>query len=154
SWKHLTITGSYRKAVVEGKTDIERTSLEAKVGNGSGFNLLGGVEYDLFMLRISQARALARIDRDTFAASAEFSRTQPVLSADSIFLYFATAPKDSVRARIDFTPLGSVRYYVQALADHFALNLNSTLGVASALDDEGLTSGLSYGGSAGLTMRK
>lgn len=79
----------YRKALVYAK--------------GFGFSALAGVEYDVLQRKPAQVRLQARLDRTHFAVSAEAMRLSPVLSADSIWYYFAWAPRDEARVRVDFT---------------------------------------------------
>ena len=149
----ISASAGYRQSWLSGKTDIQRLAIEAKYGTGRGFNLLGGVEYDLFTARISNARALARLDFSELSGSLEYMRVSPVLSADSIFLYFASAPRDGFRARVDYHPVGLFRYYVQGVGDLYSTPINSTIATAALLTDPNLPGNISAGGSAGAAMR-
>lgn len=149
------ISGSvgYRRGIVLGKTDLERVAAEARYGKGRGLTVVSGVEYDLFMSRLAQARLLARLDREEYALSAEVMRVRPVLSADSIFLYFASAPRDSARARLDYTPVGPFRWYLQVVGDFYSEPIHPDLGVFGALQDPALPQGKSLGGAVGTQFR-
>jgi hypothetical protein len=150
------ISGSvgYRKALLAGKSDLERATAELRYGRGKGLNLTGGMDYDLIISRVAQVRVLVRWDQAKFALSAEAMRTSPVLSAESIWYYFATAPRDELRLRADYTPVGPFRYYVQGLGTKYNTNINSALGLANALRDPALPSTLNAGGSAGAAYRE
>ncbi len=145
----------YRTAMLSGKTDLERAAVEARYGKGRGINVLAGIEYDLFMSRIAQARFLARYDQALFAVTAEAMRVQPVLSADSIFLYFATSPRDELRVRLDYTPVGPFRFYGSVLADAYSSNLNPSLAVAQRLTESGVATfpSTALGAGGGTAMR-
>jgi len=103
----------YRRSMVAGKTDLERAAAELKFGRGRGFNAMAGAEMDLFSMRMSQLRGTVRYDGDLFALMAEVMRLSPILSADSIWYYFAFAPRDEGRVRADWTPPGPFRFYGQ-----------------------------------------
>ncbi len=143
----------FRQAWLSGKTDIQRLALEAKWGRGHGLNFLGGAEYDLITANLSNFRLQGRFDGDEFAALVEIMRVTPVLSADSIFLYFATAPRDAGRIRADYYPSGPFRFYAQFTTDLYNTNLNPDRAVAGALQDPAIASPLSFGGSAGTQVR-
>jgi hypothetical protein len=143
----------YRKAWLGGKTDLERATGEVRYGRGRGINFTGGVDYDLILSTLAQVRALVRWDETKFALSAEAIRTSPVLSAESIWYYFATAPRDELRLRADYTPVGPLRYYLQVLGSKYHTNINHTLSLAAALNDPALPSSLNAGGSAGATYQ-
>ncbi len=161
------VSGSvgYRKALLGGQTDLERLAIEARYGRGRGVNVLGGVDYDLFMARVGQARLTARYDHVLYAVTAEVMRVAPVLSADSIFYYFATAPRDEARLRGDYTPIGPFRYYAQLLGDFYSTNLNSntdtyktiqaleTIDEASRAPVERSIPSTAFGGSLGSALR-
>ena len=85
------------------------------------------------MPRISNARLMARFDAAEFAVSAELMHVTPVLSADSIFLYFATASRDEARARVDYYPTGAFRFYLSGVADNYNTNLNPALSTGAEL---------------------
>jgi hypothetical protein len=144
----------YRKAMVDGKTDLERAGIEFRYARGLGISALAGADLDLVRMKLAQARAQVRLDRELFALSAEALRFTPVFSSDSIWYYFAFAPRDEARVRADFFPTGSWRYYVQGLASLYHTNLNSTLGVASQVDAEGAPSSTNVGGSIGTSLRR
>jgi hypothetical protein len=145
------ISGSlgYRKALLGGKTDLERAAAELRYGRGRGLNLTGGLDYDLMLSRVAQVRAQVRWDHPKFALSAEALRASPVLAAESIWYYFATGPRDELRLRGDYTPVGPLRYYVQAIGTKYNTNINHTLQLANALSDPALSTSISAGGSAG-----
>ena len=71
-----------------------------------------------------------------------------MLSADSIWLYFATAPRDAARIRADYYPSGPFRFYAQVVADFYNTRSNPDLVIA---DHYGTRRALAVllGGSAG-----
>ncbi|WP_240360717.1 hypothetical protein [Pyxidicoccus caerfyrddinensis] len=144
----------YRKAMVEGKTDLERATLEMRYVHGLGVSAVAGVDYDLLQRKPAQVRVQARWDKTRFAVSAEAMRLSPVLSADSIWYYFAWAPRDEARLRVDFLPVGALRYYVQGIGSVYHEDLNPALGLASQVDGEGAPESRSVGGAVGAALRK
>jgi hypothetical protein len=144
----------FRQAWLSGKTDIQRFAVEAKYGKARGLNFLTGLEYDLVLPRISNFRFQGRFDGDEIAVMAEVMRVTPVLSADSIFLYFATAPRDAGRIRADYYPSGPFRFYAQFNADLYNTNINKDAPVVVALEDPLLASPLAFGGSVGAGFRQ
>lgn len=149
--KLLGISASvgFRQAWLSGKTDIQRLAAEARWGKLKGLNVFGGAEYDLVMSRVSNLRLQGRYDAAEFAVLAEVMHVTPVLSADSIFLYFSSAPRDAARLRGDYYPAGPFRFYLQGTVDAYGMNINSNAAVFDSLKDPALASGLSLGGSAG-----
>jgi hypothetical protein len=144
----------YRKALLGGQTDLERAAAELRFGRGLGLNVLAALDYDLFFSRVAQVRGLVRYDQARFAISAEVMRLSPVLSAESIWYYFASAPRDELRIRGDYTPVGPLRYYTQLVASLYHTELNSTLRIASALRDPALPTANNYGGAIGAAYRQ
>jgi hypothetical protein len=143
----------YRKAMVEGKTDLERATVEARYGRGLGLNALAGVDYDVLQGKVAQVRTQVRWDGTRVATTLEVMRLSPVLSADSIWYYFAWAPRDEARVRVDvFTP-GPLRFYVQALGSRYNENVNPEMAIASQVDAEGAPESTSVGGAAGAAWR-
>lgn len=154
SFKGVSLSAGFRQAWLSGKTDLQRLAFEGKFGRGFGLSLLAAMEYDLVLARISNARALARYDGGEFAVALEYGRTSPVLSADSIFLYFAHMPRDSGRLRVDWYPVGPFRFYAHALGDVYHLNINEGSALHSAgVQDPGLAAGFSFGAGGGLAFR-
>ena len=149
----ISAAAGYRKALLGGKTDLERATGELSYGRGKGINLSAGVDWDLILSRLAQLRALARYDGTKFAVSAEAIRTSPVLSAESIWYYFSTAPRDELRLRGDYMPVGPFRYYLQGTASQYHTSINRTLGLANALRDPAFPSSVNGGGSAGAAYR-
>jgi hypothetical protein len=152
--KGISASLGYRKALVDGKTDLERAGLELRYGRGLGVNALMGLDLDLLQLRPAQVRAQVRLDRELYAVSAEALRFTPVFSADSIWYYFAFAPRDEARLRADFYPVGPLRYYVQGLASLYHTNLNDDLGIAAAVDGEGAPPSANVGAGVGAALRR
>lgn len=143
----------YRKALSDGKTNLERATVEARYGRGLGLNALAGVDYDVLQGKVAQVRTQLRWDDTRFSATAEVMRLSPVLSADSIWYYFAWAPRDEARLRVDlFTP-GALRFYVQGLGSKYNENVNPDLAIAAFVDGEGAPESTSVGGSAGAAYR-
>ncbi len=152
--KGFSASLGYRKALVDGKTDLERAGLELRYGRGLGLNALAGLDFDMLQLKPAQMRAQVRLDRTLFALSAEALRFTPVFSSDSIWYYFAFAPRDEARVRVDFYPAGPLRYYVQGLASLYHTNLNSTMAIADDVDGEGAPESINVGGGAGVALRR
>ncbi|QSQ18119.1 hypothetical protein JY572_03465 [Myxococcus landrumensis] len=151
--KGFNASVGYRKAMVDGKTDLERATVEARYGRGLGLNVLAGVDYDVLKGDVAQVRTQLRWDDTRFAVTAEALRLSPVLSADSIWYYFAWAPRDEARLRVDvFTP-GPLRFYVQGLGSKYNENVNPDLALAAYVDAEGAPESTSVGGSAGTAWR-
>ena len=144
----------FRQAWLSGKTDVQRLALEAKYGKARGLNAVTGFEYDLVVSRVSNFRLQGRYDGDEFAVLAEVMRVTPVLSADSIFLYFANSPRDAARIRADYYPSGPLRFYAQFGADLYNTTLNPDSAVSEALKDPALPSPLAFGGSIGAAWRQ
>ncbi len=153
------VSGSagYRESWLSGKVDRQLATLDLRYGKGKGFNAMGGPEYDLLMSRVGNARAQVRFDASEFAVSAEFLHINPILSADSIFLYFATAARDEARLRADYFPAGPFRFWLAGVFDTRGTNINSTLGTYSVFTDPKLSSQvaspISAGGSGGGSAR-
>ena len=144
----------YRRALVEGKTDVERATAEVRYGRGLGLNAVAGADVDLVGRKLAQARAQVRWDGERFAVSGEAMRLSPVFSSDSIWSWFAFAPRDEARLRVDLFPQGPLRYYVQGVGSlyHTALN-DSGLLVAGAESEPGGQPTTTVGGSAGAALR-
>lgn len=150
----LSASVGYRRALVAGKTDLERAMVEARYGRGLGFNAVGGVDVDLMQLKPAQARLQVRWDGEDKAVSAEVMRLSPVFSADSIWYWFTYAPRDEARVRVDFFPRGPLRYYVQAVGSLYHTILNSSLQLAEAAKAPGGQPSFTVGGSAGASLRR
>ncbi|SEU20393.1 hypothetical protein [Stigmatella erecta] len=144
----------YRKSLVDGKTDLERAGVEFRYGRGLGLSALAGLDFDMLQMQPAQVRAQVRLDKTLFAVSVEALRFTPVFSADSIWYYFAFAPRDEGRVRVDFYPVGPLRFYVQGLASLYHTEVNDSLRLADALEAEGEPSSVNAGGSAGVSMRR
>lgn len=140
----------YRKSFVDGKTDYERFILEARYGKVKNLNAFGGIEYDLFQGTLSQARLHVRYDQPIWAISGEVMRLQPTFSAQSIWYYFAYAPRTEVRIRGDVTPIGPLRYYVQGIHAAYGAPINEGIGLAT-IEDKGPDTNI--GGSVGAAAR-
>ncbi|MDY7230694.1 hypothetical protein [Hyalangium rubrum] len=152
-FKGISASLGYRKAMVGGKTDLERAGLELRYGRGLGVTALAGLDFDMLQMTPAQVRAQVRYDQTQFAVSAEALRFTPVFSSDSIWYYFAFAPRDEARVRVDFYPVGPLRYYVQGLASLYHTNLNENLGIADQVDGEGAPSSANVGGAVGAALR-
>jgi hypothetical protein len=149
------VSGSlgYRQALLDGKVDFQRVAAEVRYGKGLGLHVFAGADLDLLQLRLAQLRAELRYDSTAFAVSGEALRLAPVLSAESIWYYFATAPRDEANLRADLFPVGPLRYYLRLTVDHYNLAINHSLDLSAALTDPALPSGVTYGGSAGTALR-
>ncbi len=148
----VTANVGFRQAFLSGKTDIRRIGGDLKWSGFFGITVMAGVDFDMLLSRVANARWLGRWDADEMAIQLEYQRVSPVLSADSIFLYFAHAPRDGLRARFDYFPVGPLRVYVQGLVDFWGTPLNPNLGVGG-LTAADLPSNLSYGGGGGAMAR-
>ncbi|HEX8435174.1 MAG TPA: hypothetical protein VF697_08735 [Archangium sp.] len=151
--KGVSAALGYRRALVLGKTDLERATLEARYGRGLGLGAVAGVDFDLLRMRLAQARAQVRWDGERLAVSGEALRLSPVFSADSIWYWFAFAPRDEARVRVDFFPRGPLRYYAQGVASLYHTELNSSLRLAEAAREPGGPPSSTAGGSAGAALR-
>jgi hypothetical protein len=151
--KGVSAALGYRRALVAGKTDLERTTLEARYGRGLGLGAVAGVDFDLLRMRLAQARAQVRWDGEHLAVSGEAMRLSPVFSADSIWYWFAFAPRDEARLRLDVFPRGPLRYYVQGVGSLYHTELNSSLRLAEAAREPGGPPSYTAGGSAGAALR-
>ncbi|WP_233262097.1 hypothetical protein [Vitiosangium sp. GDMCC 1.1324] len=151
--KGVSASVGYRRALVEGQTDLERATVEVRYGRGLGLSALAGVDFDLLQTRLAQARAQVRWDGEQLAVSGEALRLSPVFSADSIWYWFAFAPRDEARVRVDFFPRGPLRYYVQGVGSQYHTNINSGLALAAVANDPGGQPSYTAGGSAGATLR-
>lgn len=154
--KGIFAAAGYRKSLIDGKTDLERATGELRYGQGRGLNLLAGLDYDLSLSRLARFRAQARYDRARFAVMAEGMRLAPVLSANSIWYYFATAPRDELRVRVDYTPVGALRYYLQGVATHYNETLRriTTPILANQVGNLSFASSTNAGGSGGVAYQK
>lgn len=143
---------AYRHSFLDGKVTYQRAAAELRYGRGKGLNGFAGVDFDLLMLRLAQLRAELRYDGELFAVSGEVLRQAPVLSAESIWYYFATAPRDEANLRFDLFPVGPLRFYVRGTATRYNLEINTAVDPDIALDPA-LQTSLTYGGSAGAALR-
>ncbi len=141
----------YRRSMIAGNLTSERLGAEARYGKGRGLNALGSVEYDLILGRVSNARVQGRYDADLFAAQVDALRFAPTFSAYSIWYYFATAPRDEVRLRGDYYPVGPLRYYAQVLYSVHRTHVNEALATAAFVDDA--PSGAQVGAGGGLQLQ-
>ncbi len=144
----------YRKSMLDGKTDLERAGLELRYARGLGVSGVAGLDLDLLQFKPAQARVQVRLDRELYAVSAEVLRFTPVFSTNSIWYYFAFAPRDEVRVRADFYPVGPLRYYVQALGSLYHSNINLASSLADDVDAEGAPPSTNVGGAAGASLRR
>jgi hypothetical protein len=144
----------YRKSLLDGKTDLERAGLELRYARGLGVSGVAGLDLDLLQLKPAQARVQVRLDRELYAVSAEALRFTPVFSTNSIWYYFAFAPRDEVRVRADFYPVGPLRYYVQALGSLYHENINESSSLADDVDGEGAPPSTNVGGAVGASFRR
>jgi hypothetical protein len=135
--------------MVAGKVDLERAAAELRYGRGLGFNAAAGAELDLFSAKLSQLRGTMRYDGDIFAVMAEVMRFSPVLSADSIWYYFAFAPRDEGRLRADWTPVGPFRFYGQLTVSRYNTAIGETRTLFPYVNDPAVTRPLVFGPTLG-----
>ncbi len=147
----------FRQSWLGGKTDIRRIGGDLKWSGFFGITVMAGIDFDMLLSRVANARWLGRWDSDELSIQAEYIRASPVLSADSIFLYFAHAPRDGFRVRADYFPVGPLRLYVQGLVDLWGTPLNTDRSIVLSVLNDPLTtdkpSNFSYGASAGAAAR-
>lgn len=153
----LGVSGSlgYRRAAAAGainQVDFERIALELRYGSGLGLSASGGAELDLVQIGLSQLRAEARYDGHAFAVSLEVLRSSPVLSANSIWYWFATAPRDEANLRLDLFVSGALRAYARATAHRLndAIRSEGELAIAA---ETARRDALGAGGSVGAELR-
>ena len=142
----------YRRAWVAGKTDLERAQVEVRYGRGLGVSAFAGAEVDLYRLGLSNLRAEARYDAAAFAVAAEARRSSPVLSADSVWYYFAGAPRDEASLRVDLFHSEALRSYARLTAQklYTVINRDPDVGLMlAALGPRLLTPEWTGGGSLG-----
>ncbi len=144
----------YRRSMISGNVTSERLGAEVEYGKGRGINVMTGLEYDLVLGRVSTARALGRYDADLWAAQLEALRFAPTFSAYSIWYYFANAPRDEVRLRGDYYPVGPLRYYAQVLYSHHRENMKEETGSSAFLSEASTPVQLGAGGGAQLLVRR
>ncbi|MFT3837687.1 MAG: hypothetical protein QM723_11895 [Myxococcaceae bacterium] len=154
----VSASAGYRQSWLSGKIDTQIFTLDARWTKWKGIFVGGGLEYDLLMMRLGNARLLARYDGTDLAVSAELMHVDPIFAADSIFLYFATAQRDEARLRLDIYGAGPIRTYVALVGDSYGTNLNSTIPTAIITKTPmtpatTLSSPLSGGGNLGATFR-
>jgi hypothetical protein len=162
SWSNALGSGvsgavGYRRAWVAGKTDFERAQVEVRYGRGLGVGAFAGAEVDLYRLGLSQLRAEARYDAEAWAISGEVRRSSPVLSADSVWYYFASAPRDEANVRADFFHTAELRSYARLTAQKLStvINRDPSAGLLLAeLDPRTFPSEWSAGGSLGARLER
>src|SRR6185369_14595012 len=111
-----------------------------------------GAEVDLYRLGLSNLRAEARYDAAAFAVAAEARRSSPVLSADSVWYYFAGAPRDEASLRVDLFHSEALRSYARLTAQklYTVINRDPDVGLMlAALGPRLLTPEWTGGGSLG-----
>jgi hypothetical protein len=163
----MTVHAGFKQGWLGGATDVRRLDADLKWTGFKGLTVLVGIDYDLLLMRIANARWSGRVDLNMFSVVLEYLRISPLLSADSIFYYFANAPRDGGRLRVEFYPSGYFRFYAQGLVDVYGTPLNpiSTMNPTGTVvgaffypQTTGATAGqlpqsYSLGGSVGATMR-
>jgi hypothetical protein len=152
----VSASAGYRQSWLSGKVDTQIFTADARWTKWKGFFVAGGLEYDLLMMRLGNARALVRWDGADVSASAELLHVDPIFAADSIFLYFATAQRDEARVRLDIYGAGPLRTYLALVGDNYNTTLNSTLPTFSIITKDPKNPApnpLAGGGSAGATFR-
>lgn len=144
----------YRQSMIAGNTTSQRLGAELRYGKGRGINALSALEYDLYLGRVSAFRLQARYDAELFAATIEALRFAPTFSSYSLWYYFATSPRDELRLRGDFTPVGPFRYYAMVLVDHYNTTLPEGTGLSTVPADQlGPSNAFGAGGGAQFSLR-
>jgi hypothetical protein len=151
--RKFSASAGYRKAVIAGKTDLERALVDVAYGSGLGFTALAGAEYDLYRMTLSQLRAQVRYDEAKLAITAEALRVSTVLSSNSIWYYFATAPRDEGRLRLDLMPGGPFRYYLQGVGSFYRVEVNPNTQLGNFIRSQPLGNSSNYGGNAGTSLQ-
>lgn len=135
------------------RTDLERLGGGLDFRPFWGMRLYAAIDYDLLMGRLGQGRVGGRYDAQSFGATLEAMRFAPILSADSIFAYFATGARDEVRARVDYHPAFlPVQPYLQGTVQRFHSDLQETYIEQLAGSAEPIPTNLAHGFSAGLRL--
>ncbi|MFN7132750.1 MAG: hypothetical protein ACK4N5_11760, partial [Myxococcales bacterium] len=103
--------------------------------------------------RVGQGRVGSRYDHSDFALIVEGMRFAPILSADSIFNYFATGSRDELRARGEYhAPFMPVYPYLQVVAQRYGSNLQQAYRDEIARSPERIPTNLARGVSTGLQL--
>jgi len=119
----------YRRSVVAERTDLERGTARLSYRHPSGLSVFATADADLLQEQLGQARAELRYDSLGYAVSVEAFRVNPLLSADSIWAYFAIAPRDELGVRADLSLTPEVRIYsrLNLSRNYAALNQDGRL---------------------------
>jgi hypothetical protein len=160
SFYGVSLGAGFKQSWLSGLTDIRRLDAYLKWTGMLGLSVVAGIDYDLLLMRVANARWQVRLDRNEVSLSAEYLRVSPLLSADSIFYYFTNAPRDGGRIRADWFPTGILRFSVQGLVDVYSTPLNPATGIGAwAYPPPGFPAppgvqppSLSYGGGGGALM--
>lgn len=139
----------YRQSMVAGNITSQRLGAEVRYGKGRGINALSALEYDLYMSRVSAFRLQGRYDAELFAATIEALRFAPTFSSYSLWSYFATSPRDELRLRGDYTPVGPLRYYAMVLVDHYNTTIPEGIGLNTVVQEDRLGPSTALGAGAG-----
>jgi hypothetical protein len=150
----VSASAGYRRSMLAGKVNSERLGGEVRYGRGRGINAMSAVEYDLILGRASTFRALGRYDGELFSTQLEALRFAPTFSSYSIWYYFASAPRDEVRLRGDYFPVGPLRYHAQVLYSHHRSNVNEALALAAFVNEASTPVQVGAGGGAQLLLRQ
>jgi hypothetical protein len=148
-----------RQSWLSGKTDIRRLSADLKWSGFKGVTVVAGFDFDLLLARFANARWMGRYDGAEFGVQLEYLRVSPILSADSIWMYFAQAPRDGGKLRFYWFPVGPLRIYVDGVLDSYNTAIQSmqlaTIVAAGPQMSPPLQmpSSLSFGGGGGAAVR-
>ena len=89
-----------------------------------GVNAYASADYNLALAQLARGRAGITYTTPIFGITLEAQRITPSFSTDSIWAYFAFAPRDEFRLRADITPrVGPFRYYLEAINQRYRENL-------------------------------
>jgi hypothetical protein len=92
-----------------------------------GLNVYASADYDLILLQLTRGRAGATYTTRLFGITLEWQRIAPYFSSDSIWAYFAFAPRDDFRLRADLTPPDGIfryfRYFIEVQNQRYRENL-------------------------------
>ncbi len=117
----------YQRTMSEGTVETEHAGASVRLHPIRGLNVFGMLDYDLVLLQLTRGQVGATWTTSFFGVTLEAQRIAPYFTSDSIWAYFAFAPRDEIRLRADLTPsVGPFRYFVEALVQKYNSNLQGT----------------------------
>lgn len=140
----------YRRTVVDGKTETEHAGASVRLRPIGRTNVYAGGDLNLHLGSLTRGVLGASWVGDFVTVTGEAQRIAPSFTADSIWAYFAFAPRDEARLRVDLTPpLGSVRLFVEGSNQRYRTALKEALRDQIAVSPDPIDSGVTFGGRIG-----